>query len=481
MKFNIKLIQHLLLTVVLPIVIISLSGVGRPIELAIYDFNFFLRPTESTDERLVIVGWSESSIQMLEESVISDDSLVVLLSKILQQRPRVIGLDLFRDIPVLSPRLTDRENQAAYDALQKLFRSTSNLIGVEKVIEPIVNPPRTLAQKEQTTASDIPTDLDGTIRRAYLFPETDEARNPVGLPYLGVALGYQYLAPEGWQADSTEKNALLLSQNPTSSVVLRPLKNFLGADHYDYYSLNFLVNWRKGNPSFRTVSVTEVISERVAGDLFQDRLVLIGNISDSTSDRHILPLNRWNSSALPFTHGVEIPAQVASSIVSSALDGRALLNTVSTPVKLMVLAISTSLIALIINKYQNLSPRELYLTSLAYAVAITIILASANLVMFSQGWWMPIATPVIATWIGYFSLNYYFYRDRQRKNLAKFELFIRQLLQHGLGNPLSSIVSSTNRIKSSVRQIQNNSPEEGERELLLALERNLSVIQKKNS
>ena len=79
-RSSLKLIGCCLIAVILPIMILYLSGILRPWELAIYDFNFLLRRTEPTDERIVIVEWDESSIQMLEETTISDDTLLALLS-----------------------------------------------------------------------------------------------------------------------------------------------------------------------------------------------------------------------------------------------------------------------------------------------------------------------------------------------------------------------------------------------------------------
>jgi adenylate cyclase len=49
----------------------------------------------------------------------------LFLIKIKQQQPRAIGLDIYRNWP-FNPRQTE---------LVKLFESTPNLIGIEKVLE----------------------------------------------------------------------------------------------------------------------------------------------------------------------------------------------------------------------------------------------------------------------------------------------------------------------------------------------------------
>ena len=436
----------LVITMALLIAIFSLSEISHSLELAIYDFNFSLRPTEQNDERIVIVEWDEQSIQVLEETVISDDTLLNLLDTIRQQQPKIVGLDLYRDIPVLSPRLTDAQNIQAYNSLGQLFGTMDNLIGIEKTIEPIINPPAILAKQEQTAASDLPTDSDGIVRRAYMFPQLDKSGSPAGLPYLGIALGYQYLEAEGWSAEKLEDRSLAIKKGQ-EQIALKPLNTF----NSDRYGLDILVNWRKGNPSFRRVSVTEVISNQIPPDLFNDpRLVLIGNVSASTADRHNLPLNKKSDS---WTYGVQIPAQVASSIVSAAIDRRPLMNAVPKLVEFAGIVISILLTVSIVNKYQNLSNLNLYLVTFIYALCLTVILILFNAIAFTLGWWLPVAIAIGAVWITCLLFNYHLCRERDRKNVLELEMFVRDL-QHSLGNILNSIASSVNRIQVSTSEVQ---------------------------
>ena len=439
--------QCILIVIVLPIAILGLSKILQPLELAIYDLNFWLRPTEPTDERIVIVEWDERSIQMLEETIVSDNTLLNLLNKIKQQQPRVIGLDLYRDIPVHSPRLSDAQNIQAYNSLRQFFEQTDRLIGIEKVIEPIINPPLVLKQKGQTAASDIDRDDDGTVRRAYIFPQLDVNGSPAGIPYLGVALGYQYLEAQSWTAEKLEDHSLMIT-NGLDRVRVKPLQAIMS----DPFGLDILINWRKGNPPFRQVSVTEVISNQIPPDLFQDRIVLIGNVSASTADRHNTPIDRGSNS---WTYGVQIPAQVASSIVSAALDNRPLMQVVGSRIEWSIIIIFTLLAMTIVNYHLSNESKNLYLTTSLYAIGLTAIVVIFNLAAFRLGWWIPITTAIGAIWLTYFGLNYYFYRERERKNALELEMFVRDL-QHSLGNILSSIASSTNRIQVSIESLEDD-------------------------
>ena len=452
---------YTLSTVALLIAILILGKVFQPLELAIYDFNFLIRPTEPTDERLVIVEWDEKSIQMLEETTISDDTLFNLLSKIDRQQPRIIGLDLYRDIPVLSPRLSDERNLQAYNSLNQFFSRADSLIGIEKVVQPTINAPRILKQKEQVAASDIATDGDDTVRRSYIFPQIDELGAPAGIPYLGVALGYQYLESEGWNAEQLEDRSLKIAKE--TSITVKPLNTF----NSDPYGLDTLINWRKGNPSFRQVSVTEVVSNQVPPDLFRDRIVIIGNVSASTADRHNLPFNRASDR---WSYGVQIPAQVASSIISAAIDDRPFLQAASKSVELGLVLISALSIVTIVKKHQNFDIKSLYLTTFLYALGLTSCLLLLNLVGFTRGWWIQVATAIGSIWILYLFTNYYIYQERSQKNVLKLEMFVRDL-QHSLGNPLNSIASSTNRIQISTQEIESSIQDDSQ----LIAERELST------
>ncbi|WP_199296764.1 CHASE2 domain-containing protein, partial [Leptolyngbya sp. FACHB-711] len=94
-------------------------------ELMALDQMVRLRPSEPADSRIVLVTIDESDIQQLGQWPMSDAVLAQVISSLKQQQPRVIGLDIFRDLPV----------EPGHQALVEVFTSTPNLIGIEKVIE----------------------------------------------------------------------------------------------------------------------------------------------------------------------------------------------------------------------------------------------------------------------------------------------------------------------------------------------------------
>ena len=141
--FN-SIYYYVILTAIFPVAFLKILGILQPLEFAIYDFLFWVKPLETIDQRIVLVEWDEESINDLPEPSISDQTLVSVLNKILEQKPRVVGLDLYRNLPVPSPNTEDQSNTQAYKSLQDIFAANSEIIGIQKIIIPYVDPPPTL-------------------------------------------------------------------------------------------------------------------------------------------------------------------------------------------------------------------------------------------------------------------------------------------------------------------------------------------------
>lgn len=105
------------------VILLRLTGLLQTLEWAAYDQFFRLRPSEPHTSRIIIVGITEPDLQEYGWPL-SDATLTQLLNQIKQQQPRAIGLDLYRDVPV----------DSGYADLVEVFRTTPNLIGVEKVV-----------------------------------------------------------------------------------------------------------------------------------------------------------------------------------------------------------------------------------------------------------------------------------------------------------------------------------------------------------
>lgn len=241
------------------LLLLRLAGALQMMELVALDQMFRLRPFEPTDSRIVLVTVDESDIKQLGQWPMPDATLARVITLLKQQQPRVIGLDLFRDLPV----------EPGHQALVNVFTSTPNLIGIEKVIKTaqgeVIQAPALLKQRDQVSASDLVLDSDNRIRRSLLYLRTQDDRS---IFTLGARLAFAYLAAGGInrQPLNPEQTKFRLGR-----AIFTPLQSnnggYVGVDAGGYQILSNFPKFQKG---FRTISLTDVLQGRLPSGLVRD-------------------------------------------------------------------------------------------------------------------------------------------------------------------------------------------------------------------
>lgn len=394
--------------------ILAVRSLGwlQPIEWTALDIYFQLRPTETIDNRIMVVGFEEEDIQALKGDRLSDKLLAQLLTKIKQQKPRVIGLDLFRDVPVIE----------GYSQLVEVFKTTPNLIGIEKLIGdkyyPKTAPPPVLKQLNQVAVVDTVVDGDGVVRRALLFPD-ESTQN------LGLATALIYLKKQGIKADSVNGSLSI------KGAVFTPLqKNDGGYVRTDNDGYQILLNYRNPSQSFTRISITDVLSGRYS-DLLRDRIVLIGATAPSFNDRFATPYS-WNLSTTPIEiPGVEIQAQIASQIISSALDNRSVIKTLNEPLELLWIAIWTGIIVILASKWRRTSDTKSFATNFffkltASSLVATITAVGISYLAFLHGWWIPVIPPFLALILSPLVIANYTYISKLNERGRSLEIIVTE-------------------------------------------------------
>lgn len=428
----------------------------QPIEFASYDLLFYLKPPEFVDERITIVEWDEKSISSLQESLISDSNLNKLIAEISSHNPRVIGLDLYRDIPVPSSRLDAKENAKAHDRLNQTFKTNSKIIGIHKSVIPKMSPSPILAEKGRSAAADISPDTDVRLRKVYMFPTSDENGMPTEVPYIGIALGYNYLAQEGWLADNDPRGIKI--HKGSKSSILKPLSP-LAADNLTGKDSNWklFVNWRKTltDKNFNSVSAVNIIEGSSKSDyLFRDRLVIIGNSNNYNSDIHRTAIDRWQqnlSSSSNWqqeqrTSGVEIVAQVSSSIISHVLNNRNLIYPV--PEWILHASIIFPLFSLAViceNHFNtNILISQLWWKIFGYSILFISGLAIISFLCFEfMGVWFSVVPSIIGIILGGFTYALLSNSEKEKSDLKYLKLLMKDF-KHNIRN-ISRSISSANR------------------------------------
>lgn len=372
---------------------LRLGGWLQPLEWWALDQSFRLRPLESTDPRIVIVGIDESDLKGGGAWPVPDAVIAQLLEKLKKQQPRAIGLDLFRDVHM------EPQNQT----LVKIFKSTPNIIGVEKIVGDESNfeiaPPPVLSQLGQVSAVDVVPDSDGKIRRGMLFVQAKDGEQ---VPSLGLTLALMYLETQGTTPDPTVINFQL------GQTVFTPFEandgGYIGADAGGY---QILLNFRGPARSFHTVSMKAVLEDRIPPDLVRDRIVLVGVTAASIKDFFYTPYGSAGLMTAPQSmSGVEIQANLTSQILSSVLEGRPLIKTWSDPLEYLWILLwswvgaTLSWMARYGRKVKKLLP-DSPSVNLKEWTAVIILVTGGSLISgcysaFLMGWWIPVVPPLLA-------------------------------------------------------------------------------------
>ena len=291
------------------------AGLFQLLEWATFDEFFRLRPRETIEEKIAIVTIDESDIREVGQWPIPDEVLAELLDKINQQNPRVIGLDIYRDLPVGSGR----------DRLMDIFNSTHHLIGVEKIIGEQVEPPPSLSELDRVGIADFVLDADGKVRRGLLSSIDDDVVK-LGL---GVRAALMYLEAEGLTLEVLD--APRQKYQLGKAIFTRLTGEEAGYSGADPGGYQIFINWRGAIESFPTASMTDVLEGRVPPNWASDRIILIGSTAKSTNDFFNTPYSSTILSTGKPTAGVVIHANLASQILRGALEGRPMLRAWPSP------------------------------------------------------------------------------------------------------------------------------------------------------
>lgn len=314
-------------TVLLMSVIIAAStlclrylGILQTAELQTLDQMLRLRPKQEQDSRLLVVEITEKDIQSYQQEIvrgtksIPDYKLAELLHKIKQYKPRVIGLDIYRDS--LDPEQPNQKNLA-----DKLKADTVFVIckGKDSKFDPQgVKPPENVPLERQGFTDGI-EDSDYIVRRQILMM-AQEISSPCQTPYsLNFQLAYRYLSAENIQVNVNKDNIKFADK------VLYRLKPGRSGGYQkgvDLGGFQILVNYRDSN--FQKVSLEDIFNDKVNPDLVKDKVILIGVTANTVSDTWLTPYSFVQQPKR--TPGVFIQAQMVSQIISAVLDQRVLLS-----------------------------------------------------------------------------------------------------------------------------------------------------------
>ena len=152
------------------------AGVTEPSDLAVHDYYLRHQSQISVPEnRILVVAVSEQDIQQLGSWPLNDGLLAKLLKNLLAHNPRVIGVDIFRNIEV----------PPGSDELRELFSRDIPVVTIMKFgdkTSPGVPAPYMVKNNTRIGFGDALVDPGGITRRGLLFMHDGQ------VPYSSFAL-----------------------------------------------------------------------------------------------------------------------------------------------------------------------------------------------------------------------------------------------------------------------------------------------------
>jgi adenylate cyclase len=344
------------------------------LEFRAYDQFIQWQPRAADSEPLALVQLTEQDIQNPRlDYPLWDNKMAELLTAIESHQPAVIGLDIWRDVPV-------PKSGEFLPLFNEVLRTNDNLIAIY-TLGGIMPPPALWETTERLGFNDnFPVDYDvdlvnKKVRRTIL---TVEAESGPPLRSLAFCMADRYLSRQGIhpvfdQADGNMLrwgNAALRPLGPTDGA-------YVGADTRGW---QMLLDF-KCPEDFARYSVTEVLEGRIPPGALRDKIVLIGINADSVFDDMATPIH--------FKHrGMEVQAGAIQQLLRLVQDGAPSLRFWPDGIEdfwVLLWCVIGGAIG-----YRVRSPWRFALVALA---AVGVV-AGGAWGAFMAGWWIPLFAPL---------------------------------------------------------------------------------------
>jgi CHASE2 domain-containing sensor protein len=370
------------------VIIARLTGSLQSLEWLALDSFLRLRPSEPIDERIVIVGINEADIRSVGAYPIPDQEIAGLLRKLQTYKPRTIGLDIFRDLPV----------QPGHAELVATFKNIKNIIALEKVLPDQIAPPPGLPP-EQVGFADALLDADGHLRRSLLGTPTHQ-----GYKFsLSLRLAEAYLSTEGVTLENgiRDRNAMRFGE-----IELPRFKpNSGGYVRADAGGVQVLLNFRSGREQFRTLSLNDIKTGKLNPIWVRDRIVIIGITSPGVDIVNSSTISDANPGPGQ-VYGVEIQAHAVSQIVNAVLEQRPLLRVWSDGWEYLWI-LAWGLLGICLGRLTQSPLRNLLSLGMG-----SIGLVGLGYTLLILGWWVPLAPAMLVLVLNGVGLTAFYQYDR---------------------------------------------------------------------
>ncbi|MEM7712179.1 MAG: CHASE2 domain-containing protein [Cyanobacteria bacterium P01_A01_bin.68] len=398
---NLRLLKRWTITISIGVTIfvisLRISGLLQGMELTAWDRFFQASLQPIIEPKIVIITVDESDIQKFDKYPLSDEVLAAALTNLKSYNPSMIGLALYRDLPV----------EPGHQELVKLFKNTPNLIGIEKVVDSKVAPSKVLEKLDRIGFDDQILDEDGKVRRAFISYKLSGGELKFSFA-AKLALGY-LLKEKGITFKPLPDKRYHIQLGKT---IFKPLQDndgsYIRAKRKGY---QILLNYHGRRAQFQSFSITELLDNHISPQALESRIVLIGATAESINDSFLTPYSSQSVKEIPKQNrsrsvkeipkqmsGVTIHANIISQLLNAALNGKGFLQVWSEPVEWLWILLWSGIGATLAWKINS--------RSLIFIAAVFTIIGILGIgyLAFLQGWWIPTVPPVIAVIIAVIAL-----------------------------------------------------------------------------
>lgn len=248
------------------------EGFLESAELDAYDWSMRLRPTNTQPTPpITLVSITDQDIRTLGHWPVTDGVLARALEVMMTHHPRAIGVDIYRDLEVPPGRQElDRVLEAHPEILM--------VMKFGKIEKGGIPGPAMLQGTDRIGFNDVVVDSGGIVRRGLLF--LDDGTN--FYRSFSLLLALQYLQHEKIVPKPAVENSDWLRLGKT---VIRPFEahdgGYVEADAQGY---QYLLDLKRGQDVFPTISFGAILEGTFSPELVQDRIVLVGVIAQGVKD-----------------------------------------------------------------------------------------------------------------------------------------------------------------------------------------------------
>jgi len=365
----------IVLFVFIATVLVWRTGRLQFLEFQTYDFFIRHQLRAKSTGPIVLVEMTEADIHSPSlDWPIYDTKLAELLRALEADHPAVIGLDIWRDIPV-------PKNGVGISEFNQVLETYSNIVAIFTLGG--IDPPKILKSNYDRIAFNdnfvVDFNVDQTIpkvRRSALYGNSTDGKSFDSLPF---RLASIYLEGKGIypEPDPEDPKSIRLGKSR-----LRPVQPndgaYVGATTGEF---QLLLDF-KCPESFTTNSFVQALSGGIPPGSLRDKIVIVGLHTDSVFDQTVTPLHRNHL-------GIVNQAMTVNQLLRFALNGEQSLR-FWTDWGEYGWILCWCLIGGAVGYWVRSSWR--------FAVAVVLSLAGlAGIVSiaFENGWWLPAVTPAL--------------------------------------------------------------------------------------